>query len=109
MPLPGVDPPDLTQRWLDHALADRAEDRRLAQLVGDGREEGRDGLRGAFSLLRVNRHRAHGERHDERGLVAMTRDIADQHADAPATKAEEMIEIAADTSRRLHARGAGRV
>ena len=64
----------------------------LAQRASSEREHLASGSVGG---LRVDRGRAHGERHDERGAVAVARHVADHHARARAAQAEKIVEVAA--------------
>ena len=53
----------------------------------------------------MNRRRAHGQRHDQRGLIAVSGDVADHHAGLARAEPEQIVEIAADALRRHDARG----
>ena len=46
--------------------------------------------------LRVDRGRAHRQRHDQRRAVAVARHVADHHARPARAQPEEVVEVAAD-------------
>ena len=86
-----------------HAIDDgiqRADEHlRRVELFLHADVEATQHLRWIIRALRVNRRRAHGQRHDERRLIAVSGDVADHDADTMLRESIEIVEISADVFR----------
>ena len=82
----------------------RDEHLRHRELLAQRRHRAMQHLARIGRRLRVNRRRAHRERHDQRRLIAVARDVADHDPVRSRREPEEIVEIAADALRGNDAR-----
>src|SRR5215218_4874830 len=103
----GVAIPQDAKLAIDDGIERGDEHLRRRQLLLHRLVEPPQHLGGIVGALRMDRRGAHRQRHDERGLVAVTRDVADHRADSSTRQAIQVVEVAADVFGGHHSRGDG--